>query len=438
MNFQWYGIFIEAFIFGDRRKNTMKDPLIDQEIELYPPFQDDDDKVLNFFGVNRASISRKSLIPNYPKWKIWSLECMRFCLIRGLPLAIGLLIIEILVVQFGIPDHFGENKVSTQIFFCFCGIFQLFVMVQAIRYFLKQALTNIIPLGFVMKTYISVIIGFTSFYLVCESFLPGQSFAISEKHFGNSFYKFFCAMFYFSAVTMSTIGFGDVYPTEWHSSTICMIEMFVGVCFHVFIFAISLIHLNMDQKYTQQASTGNENVRSRNKCYGMFFRYQFLINIFISIVNIIVLKFLELSIHVVTISIVLGIVNILFSITLIARMFKLYKKTKIAHDYHPSRLLVFFHDLFFDIFICRFCRKERILYSKQGRQVLFLGLVGDCIFQHNSPIYDGLWKYLSDYDLFKIARHSACVTNRYFHHRDLWGRNKQVFEENTIKLGKEI
>ncbi|WP_373056432.1 ion channel [Zunongwangia sp. H14] len=70
-------------------------------------------------------------------------------------------------------------------------------------------------------------------------FLDAKNFKVSLER-GTSGYKIFYEHLYFSAITFSSIGYGDIVPTSILSKTLVMLE--VGLRFFVLVFGIANIN----------------------------------------------------------------------------------------------------------------------------------------------------------------------------------------------------
>jgi hypothetical protein len=72
-------------------------------------------------------------------------------------------------------------------------------------------------------------------FSVLYSFIDSSEQGCFSKHLINTFQSF-----YFSVVTMATVGYGDIYPTCQKSQAIVMSEIFIGLIYAVFLFSIAV------------------------------------------------------------------------------------------------------------------------------------------------------------------------------------------------------
>lgn len=73
--------------------------------------------------------------------------------------------------------------------------------------------------------YVLIAATFAAFYTVIEQRQPGQHFAGCE---GGCRYSDF---FYFSLITLATVGYGDITATSWQMRLVVSAEVLVGVIF---------------------------------------------------------------------------------------------------------------------------------------------------------------------------------------------------------------
>ena len=87
----------------------------------------------------------------------------------------------------------------------------------------KQSdLTMVDRIRMAMRSYFGLAFNFALLYY----FLPVSGlFKVGEQSHLNSFFE----SFYFSGVTLATLGYGDVVPTHWVSRLLALTEVFTGI-----------------------------------------------------------------------------------------------------------------------------------------------------------------------------------------------------------------
>jgi hypothetical protein len=282
------------------------------------------------------------------------------------------------------PFEGNNHAQGAQAFMLICAILQLLLMVQSIRYFLKRSLLYVIPLKLVLQIYLSTILGFTSIYAACEAFLPKNSFDIFPYDGFASYGKRMFSFLYFSASTMSSSGIGDISPKEWHSTAIAMVEMILGVVYHIVIFSISLVHLNIDRSFLQdsacQVTENNSNINSGSRlklCFkrvmDSFSNYHVVITIFMSLISELILRLdTNGGSRKFAFAFTLNAINLLLLLILSIRIAKLYNNqsirlSDIVKDY-ISLLFVFasIYTTIFDLY-----GSDGFVIPKRGNDYIF-------------------------------------------------------------------
>jgi hypothetical protein len=244
------------------RNSVLKHNIPEQDLEEMQ------DKLLLSLGLDRKTILQKQADPEYSRVKFLIRKLARCSFTYGLIFSMGFLVFQILLVEFMLPNPFSKDqsgKTGAVVFMLICAIIQLAHMIQTIVYFLYKSMHFIIPLRTVIHLYLSTIIGFAAIFALSEAYESNASFDISADDTDRSPTKLIISFLYFSAVTMGSIGFGDISPKVWHSILASMIAMFVSLCYRIVIFSIALVHLNID-KEKQNVQT-NDTVSKRREIF---------------------------------------------------------------------------------------------------------------------------------------------------------------------------
>lgn len=75
--------------------------------------------------------------------------------------------------------------------------------------------------------YVLIVLAFSWYYTLIEQMQPGQ-------HFNGCDPKRRCSwvdMFYFSLITVATVGYGDMWPKSWQMRVVVSFEVLVGIIF---------------------------------------------------------------------------------------------------------------------------------------------------------------------------------------------------------------
>lgn len=91
--------------------------------------------------------------------------------------------------------------------------------------------------------YVLIVLAFSGFYTLIEQMQPGQ-------HFNGCDSKYRCSwvdMFYFSLITVATVGYGDMWPKSWQMRLVVSSEVLVGI---IFIGGILASVLSFGPEYT--------------------------------------------------------------------------------------------------------------------------------------------------------------------------------------------
>jgi potassium channel LctB len=161
------------------------------------------------------------------------------------PLFVGLaLVVRFIIVSLFTTDHIFANFVSV-IIYMFITIYLVFFVVHLVKKSFKSLLTakNMGALFFSYALFMfSIILFFASAYDTADSLDKGyitysicsDNFSPEKMHSDTGRSERY---FYFSSITLFTVGYGDLCPMGW-SKTIAVINAFVGNFINVILMVL--------------------------------------------------------------------------------------------------------------------------------------------------------------------------------------------------------
>jgi hypothetical protein len=157
----------------------------------------------------------------------------------------GLLAIPMLLSTWS--GHFVEIPGLILAGRCSGILFLAFTAILILSYLFKaEYVTRDVIFGGIV-VYLLLGIMWTFVYTVMESLQPG-SFNLPEGSFGNSEFLFF----YYSFVTLTTLGYGDITPATGPASSLSLLEAVVGQIYLTVLIAILVgkyLSQSMEKKY---------------------------------------------------------------------------------------------------------------------------------------------------------------------------------------------
>merc|ERR1712167_379413 len=88
---------------------------------------------------------------------------------------------------------------------------------------------------FLVQCYLSVIILFAGIYTLMYQ-IDNDSFWCPQLSGGEGIFVVYSVFLYFSGTTMSTVGYGDIYPLFWYTEFWVFLEAMLSVVFTTVIF----------------------------------------------------------------------------------------------------------------------------------------------------------------------------------------------------------
>jgi voltage-gated potassium channel len=163
---------------------------------------------------------------------------------KGHAVIAGLLAIPMLLSTWS--GYFVEIPKLKLVGHCFAILFLAFTAILILSYLFKAGyVTRDVIFGAIV-VYLLLGIMWTFVYTVIEDLQPG-SFNLPEGSFSNSEFLFF----YYSFVTLTTLGYGDITPATGPASSFSLLEAVVGQIYMTVLIAILV------GKYLSQSLTKN-------------------------------------------------------------------------------------------------------------------------------------------------------------------------------------
>ena len=103
-----------------------------------------------------------------------------------------------------------------------------------LRHIIRGRSSNIFIIQGAIATYIMIALFWSHVYLLFELVVPGS---FSSDKLPLSGEKAFQTMLYFSSITLTTVGFGDVLPVHSFARSLVCLEAFIGVLYPTILIA---------------------------------------------------------------------------------------------------------------------------------------------------------------------------------------------------------
>jgi len=140
-----------------------------------------------------------------------------------------------------------DVSIGLMIFFqCLNLILIVLVSIKLVKQLLHRNASGL----FLVQSYLSTIMLFAGIYMLLFrinmktfSGLPESADRVISMEMFDIWVRFL----YFSVTTMSTVGYGDIYPTMWYSCLVAMLQMLLNTLYTVVIFAKGMAHFAQQQ-----------------------------------------------------------------------------------------------------------------------------------------------------------------------------------------------
>eukprot|EP00035_Acanthoeca_spectabilis_P011269 m.198324 g.198324 ORF g.198324 m.198324 type:complete len:293 (-) comp15291_c0_seq9:1273-2151(-) len=141
-----------------------------------------------------------------------------------------------------------------------CQLLHLLIMVASTVKLAKQLLHHTATSSFLFQSYLSTIVLYAGIYTLLHRYQPDSwSGAETGRALSSEDYvvKSFIIFLYYSTTTITSTGYGDVYPEAWYLYLLVSSEMLLGVLYQAGIFSRGidlLINRAIDRKETRVLS----------------------------------------------------------------------------------------------------------------------------------------------------------------------------------------
>jgi len=168
----------------------------------------------------------------------------------------GLLVVPAILAKWF--SHYRPDLVPPEAFSVTVMVFVGFMVVQFLRFILRAAIVNSEVLCAGISTYLLLgLFWMFAYRLVAQ--LDPDAFAFSTGPASSHLMNRFTA-YYFSFVTLSTVGYGDIAPMSNAARALAVAEAMTGTLF-VAVLIARLVALYTTQSQTAAASSSDETIR---------------------------------------------------------------------------------------------------------------------------------------------------------------------------------
>jgi hypothetical protein len=153
---------------------------------------------------------------------------------RGLTLVVALLLMVPAIAGRWI-NHFRPDLVPPPVFLIAGLVLVAFVMVNLLSFVLRAPSVNTEVLCASISAYLMLGLIFTMAYWLVDQLTPGGAFSFNTKAGKQSMNGF--NAFYFSFITLSTVGYGDITPLSRIARWLAALEAMTGLLYMTVLIA---------------------------------------------------------------------------------------------------------------------------------------------------------------------------------------------------------
>jgi len=126
-------------------------------------------------------------------------------------------------------NHFRPDLVHPAVFLVFALVLLAFVIAHMLRFILRAPLVNVEVLCASISVYLMLGLMWTVAYWLVDQLTPGGAFSFNTNGGAQSMNGF--TGFYFSFITLSTVGYGDITPVSQVARWLAAMEAMTGLLY---------------------------------------------------------------------------------------------------------------------------------------------------------------------------------------------------------------
>jgi hypothetical protein len=126
-------------------------------------------------------------------------------------------------------NHFRPDLVHPAVFLICALVLLMFLVVRLLRFILRAPSVNVDVLCASIATYLMLGLMWTTAYWLVDQLTPGGAFSFNTSAGARSMNGF--TGFYFSFVTLSTVGYGDITPVSRIARWLAAMEAMTGLLY---------------------------------------------------------------------------------------------------------------------------------------------------------------------------------------------------------------
>ena len=126
-------------------------------------------------------------------------------------------------------NHFRPDLVHPAVFLVFALVLLAFVIAHMLRFILRAPVVNVEVLCASISVYLMLGLMWTVAYWLVDQLTPGGAFSFNTSRGARSMNGF--TGFYFSFITLSTVGYGDITPVSRVARWLAAMEAMTGLLY---------------------------------------------------------------------------------------------------------------------------------------------------------------------------------------------------------------